>query len=341
MINPLRVGVIGLGPRWQRRYKPALRALRDCFRLVALCDQVQQRAALEAGRLGCDAALGPTELLTRDDLDAALLLDAQWYRLWPLELACRLGKPAFCCTPLELDEAHADAIVQEARARQVPVLMEQAPRWAPATNRLREVLETGLGPARLLLCDFVQPSREAATLGPGPEPSAAGLLGARGSALVDWCLALLGGEPRTVLASDTGRATDGNADPVGLANVLLECGDGRAVSLTRRRAPRGRRTPYVQVITERGTARADLPNRVSWTDADGRHRDTLAGQRPLGQVLLEQFHRCVRDGQNPGPNLDDAYRVLGWLRTAARSHREGRRLELSVSPLAPGERRNE
>src|SRR5258707_885141 len=46
MANSLRVGVIGLGRRWQRRYKPALLSLSEQFTLVALCDQVPQRATL-------------------------------------------------------------------------------------------------------------------------------------------------------------------------------------------------------------------------------------------------------------------------------------------------------
>src|SRR5437868_4711800 len=98
MSEPLRVGVIGLRPLWRRRYRPALRALPDRFQVVAVCDPLAGRAERAAKRLGC-AAAGPTELLERPDIDALLLVDAPWYGLWPVQLACRLGKPALCCPP--------------------------------------------------------------------------------------------------------------------------------------------------------------------------------------------------------------------------------------------------
>src|SRR5262245_53517333 len=101
MSQPLRVGVIGLGNRWQKRFKPALLALRRLYEIRAVCDQVPQEATRESRRLGCDAVTGITTLLESDDVDAVLLLDAQWFRLWPVEQACRFGKPVFCGLSLE------------------------------------------------------------------------------------------------------------------------------------------------------------------------------------------------------------------------------------------------
>src|SRR5262245_16621109 len=96
----LRVGIIGLGKRW-RRYRPALRALRDHFAIQAIYDAVHQAALHVAQRLGCAATSGVIELLERKDIDAILLLDAAWQGLWPLEAACRFGKTVFCAVPLE------------------------------------------------------------------------------------------------------------------------------------------------------------------------------------------------------------------------------------------------
>src|SRR5262249_11493146 len=65
------------------------------------------------------------------------------------------------------------------------------------------------------------------------------------------------------------------------------------------------------------------------TDAEGRHAQALGGERPPEQVLLEQFHQALREGRPPEPGFEDAYRVLGWLRVAARSRAEGRRVAVS------------
>src|SRR5689334_12805513 len=92
----LGVGIIGLGRHWRRRYAPALRALADLFEVAAVCDQIAQQAAAEGTRLGCPAAAGPSDLIERDDVEAVLLLDLGWPRLWPVERAAAAGKPVFC-----------------------------------------------------------------------------------------------------------------------------------------------------------------------------------------------------------------------------------------------------
>src|SRR5258707_14026128 len=101
MTQPLRVGVIGLGGRWKKRYKPALQALKNRVDVRAVCDQVQQRAEREASELGCHAVLGLRALLDGEDLDALLLLEPQWYGLWPVEQLCRRRTPVYCGYSLE------------------------------------------------------------------------------------------------------------------------------------------------------------------------------------------------------------------------------------------------
>ncbi len=308
---PLNVAVLGLGRRWRRRYEPALLALRNRFHIQAVCDPGQERADAEARRLGCAAAAGPTELLERDDVEALLLLDAPWYRLWPLELACRLGKPVFCAAPLELDDEHADALCEQVKQRQLTVMVEMLPQLSPVTQRLRQLLDGPLGPARLLVCDWAHA---------GPAHPAT-LLGAGGGPLLEWCAGLLGAAPVSVLAAE--------AEGAGLASVLLDFPEGRAVQVIRRRVPaRGRRL-RVHIVAARGLAAAEAPARVGWTDADGRHRHVLPRPAPAGQVLLERFYQAVRAGMAAEPGLEQAQRTLTWLRAVARSRKEGRRVQIA------------
>ncbi len=317
----LRVGVIGLGPRWQKRYKPALRALRKQFELRALCGQVQHRAALEAKRLGCDAVDGPTQLLERDDVEAVLLLDTQWFRLWPVEQACRLGKPVFCCSSLELDDAHADVLHQHARASRVPVVMEMLPRFAWVSSRLRELFEGELGTPRLLLCNLTQARGSLRHSKRRQTSRLCELLGSAGITLVDWCLWLLGGKPQKVLAT--------GSEGLGFGSVLLELSDGRAVQITRHRGPGPRRALRLEVVTERSVATAQLPRQLTWITPDGQHSHRPVRPVPLGRVLLENFWQIVRGSIPAEPSLADAYRALGYLRAAAESWQQGRRITLA------------
>src|SRR5579875_201649 len=148
----LQVGVIGLGRCW-RRYRPLLAQLREYVEVRTVCDQTGRRAEIEARQLGCTTAAGPVELLERPDVQAVLLLDTQWYGLWPLEYACRVHKPVFCAVPLTSDESHAESLREQIQSSNLPVLMVLPPLLAPATRRLRELLTHRLGQARLVRAD--------------------------------------------------------------------------------------------------------------------------------------------------------------------------------------------
>jgi predicted dehydrogenase len=326
MTNPLRVGVIGLGPLWHKRYKSALLALPQRFQVTSLCDQVAQHAAQEAKRLSC-AATGPTELLESPEVEAVLLLDPQWYRLWPLQTACHLGKPVFTCTSLDQGDANADAVWEQVRASSLPVLLELAPRAAPVLGRLRDLLDTRLGPPRLVVVEASEAQtgarRGSANRRGFPDPAALPEpgLGAE-TAILDCCSLLLPGEPLTVRAADLA----GGA----LSSWLLDWGADRAAQVTRYRAALPRSGLRLHVVAERGTATAEFPNRLHWTEADGSHTHVAHLERPLGQVLLEQFYQVAREGRNPEPGPEEIGRFRDWVRSAAQSRAEGRTIPLGI-----------
>ena len=130
MPHRLSVGIIGLGRRW-RRYRPALAGLRHRLVVRAVCDQRPDRAVRAARELGCAAAAGPTDLLDRDDVKAVLLLDPQWFGLWPVGRAARLGKPVFCAVPLSSDDAHADETTRQMQTAALPAMAATGPSSRP------------------------------------------------------------------------------------------------------------------------------------------------------------------------------------------------------------------
>lgn len=318
MDNPLRVGVVGLGTKWRRRYRPALLSLQRHYRVIAVYDQVHEHAQREAKRLECDPAPGVVEMLGRNDLDALLLLDKQWHGLWPLEMACRLGKPVFCACPIECDDAHADAVRRQVAERRLPVMMEMLPRFAPAILHLRQLLADQLGDVHLVAGDVLLPERLVRCWSPADLLQQAGL----GTSLLDCCSQFVTGDPAAVVAYSAGRC--------GAAGVLMEFADGKAVVINvRTQNVSGRRQcQRLAVKTGHGYAEAKLPRRIEWIGKDGHHTIRLPKERPLGQVLLVKFHQAIRDAAPPVPGFDDAHRALTWLRAAARSQREGRRVTL-------------
>ena len=311
MPHRLPIGIIGLGRRW-RRYRPALAGLRRRLAVRAVCDQRPDRAARTARELGCDAAAGPTDLLDRDDVKAVLLLDAQWFGLWPVGQAARLGKPVFCAAPLSGDDAHADEIVRRVHAAALPAMAASGPALAPALTRLRDLLATRLGAPRLVRCDWCGPDRTAGTPGIHVLP---GLTAA--------CADLLGGEPRSVSATA--------AEAARFLGVLLQFGDGKAAQLNLWTGTGVRPARRFQAVTDAGDATAELPGTLRWRDGEGSHT-IHAPRRPLPRLLLERFLDALAAGAPPEPGFADAYRALLWARAARRSLAEGRRVDIDADP---------
>src|SRR5947209_6538868 len=109
MTGRLRVGILGLGRRWQG-YRPALTGPASPVEVRAVCNPLARRAFRIARQLRCEADDGAEDLLDRPDLDALLFLDPAWHGLWPLERACRAGKPVFCAAPPTCDDARTDGL---------------------------------------------------------------------------------------------------------------------------------------------------------------------------------------------------------------------------------------
>jgi predicted dehydrogenase len=297
MAERLRIGIIGVGRGWRSQYRPALFALRDRFSVRALTDPCPRRAAVAAREIGCPAAPGVLALLDAE-LDAVLLLGRPWYRLWPLEQACRLGRPVYLGTSLAADDAHADDFVRQVRVANLPVMAELLPRFAPAAERLRGLLPR-LGPLRSVVCTTERSGRG------GPDGAAAA-----GLALADWCSGFFDQPPRAVRA--IGEPIRGNA------GWVLDFGGPVAQIMT---WPGGARESVVRLrlIGGRGAAEAVLPRRIRWRIGRTRHAVTLPPGPPLVRLALERFHAALTAGRPPQPGLDDAYHALTRLRAAKSS----------------------
>jgi len=66
----------------------------------------------------------------------------------------------------------------------------------------------------------------------------------------------------------------------------------------------------------------------------GRHtralHERLESERPVGEMLAEMFYRGVAEKRGHFPTIDDDYRATQLVLEARRSHREGRRLAVSI-----------
>jgi hypothetical protein len=161
------------------------------------------------------------------------------------------------------------------------------PRFAPASLRLHELLQYQLGSPRLLLCEQT-----------GPRP------GQLNSVLLDWCASLFNAVPASVRASHAPGAND----------LFVDFGEGCTARLHRWSGPHARAAVRLRVVAEKGVALVDLPHRVCWTAADGRHAFTARCQQSIEHLLLERFHHAAATGEPMQPSLEEAGRAFRWMR---------------------------
>jgi predicted dehydrogenase len=324
----LRVGLVGLGDAWQARYAPALRALADRFEVRAICDQVQHRAELAAAEFQAEAVDGYHALVRREDVDAVMVLSAQWFRSLPILAACEARKAIYCAVGLEMDAEEAHTIRRRVEDAGVAFVAEFPRRHAPATLRLKELIATRLGPPRLLFChqrSIAEPLARGPGSAPSSHPTFQHLIGQ-----VDWCRYVVD-RNRGAGGTEDYRMMSLDFSPPGTLGVgpIAQISCGRYVPADWPEAIAYRPLPALQASCDRGIAFVDLPSMLVWFDEAGRHQETLESERPMGERLLTHFYRAVTSLVRRTGDLEDAYLAISAVQAAGQSHDQGRRVTLA------------
>lgn len=334
----LKVGLIGLGPTWQTRHRPALAALSNRFSVRAVCDPVAHRAAQVAEELGARQVDGFRALAAADDIEALLMLSGRWFGALPILAACDHGKAIYCGASVDLRRDEADCLRERVHRSGIAFMAEFPFRLAPATIRLKELIATRLGAPRMMFCN----ERHAAPAQGGGVCESPASHGRRLIEMIDWCRYIADREPVTVQCAT--HRSEGDIEPDDYSLVTIEfSGDdsasppvlaqiacGSYVPTGWTEAAAFRRPADLQVACENGIAFVDLPGTVTWFDEAGQHTERLQDERPLGERLLMAFHRSVSSLVLRSASLEDAYRALQVVLAAQCSAAEGRRV-----PCAP------
>lgn len=332
----LRVGVVGLGAMWESRYRPALRALSDRFVVRGVCEEVGHRAAQAAKEFRAAPVDGFSALARRGDIDAVLLLDRQWYGALPILAACDAGKAIYCAADLDTEPERAREIKDRVTRSGVAFMAEFPHRHAPATLRLKELIATRLGRPRLLFCHHRAPADSVGANGRRVQKSAQNAL----MELIDWCRYVVAAEPHYVTGTfhhHDGRDGEDDYQMMSLdfsgrdhpgTGAIAQVSYGRYIPNAWSEAIAFRRPEALQVCCESGIAFLELPTSLIWFDTAGRHMESLESERPIGELMLSQFHRSVTSLVHNTTGLEDAYRALNILQQAQTSHTQGRRIPL-------------
>jgi predicted dehydrogenase len=334
----LRVGLIGLSKDWQNRYRPALRMLQDRFEVRGVYSSVARLADQVAQEFHCERFDGYRTMLQRDDIDAIMLLDGDWFGTLPVQAACEYGKAVYCGTEVDFEPSVAHELRKQVEQSGVAFMAEFPRRFAPATLRLKELIATQLGRPRLLFCH-----RRLACEAVGSQRTPRSLVDRSRRELmelIDWCRFIVGHDPRAIQAVYHPSMTDQATPDYQVLSVDFSTGDspneatlaqiscGAYIPGTWHEAITFRPPAGVQVACEKGLAFVDLPNSLIWFDEAGRHQESLDSELSVGQQLLTQFHRAVTSLVRKMGDLEDVYRSLHAIEKAQASMKQGGRMPL-------------
>lgn len=338
----LRLGLLGLSQDWITRHQPALRTLQDRFELAGVYCSVGAFADSVAREFATPRYDGFRELIRRDDIDAVMMLENQWYGILPILAACDYGKAIYCGSEITFDPQQAAQVRQEVDRSGVAFMAEFPRRFAPASLRLKELIATRLGPPKILFC-HKRLTCEPSTLRHRTMQQKADQ---ELMELIDWCSFIVGQRVRSIQCVQHCGDIDGltplidcevdyrsmsvdlSAPTAAPGSTIAQISCGTYIPSEWHEAIAYRPPAAVQVCCKNGLAFVDLPNGLVWFDEAGRHQESLDSERAVGHQLLSQFHRAVTSLVRKTSDLDDVYHGLLALQAARESVLQRRAIDL-------------
>lgn len=320
------VGVIGLSPAWDARYRPALKSLRNRIAVRAVYDAVLSRAEQAAGEMGAVPVAGIQALARREDLKALLVFDTGWCGPEAIRLLCRACRPMFIGGSFDADEPALDRLADAAVSCGTMVMPALDSRYTPSTFRLRELMATRLGRPLQIEIDAEFPVRSTNGIALTDRPWEDFV-----ARLADWCCYVVPTPPAGVQAA---MADSGAPESVQLAFARPRAGGELPLADIRLRSSTTAdateiMVPRYRVQCERGEALLVAVDRIIWQTDSEQGDESLAADRSAVQVMLDHFCRRVVGGLIPVADLDDVRRSRALVRAVVQSHQNGSLVRLN------------
>lgn len=307
---PVNLGLVGIGPFWESRYRPALMKLSAKLKVAVVYDNVTSRAEQAAREMSARAVGGIVAMANRVDVQALLLLDAGWQGSATLRLLSDCRKPILLATQVDAASSELLKLHQQAVSHGVTIMPAFPHRCTPASNRLQELMATQLG--RPLRAKIAISPTSLQSLPFATEADLGGQLPPPQNPLLDWadwCHYLFRAVPQEVARPEDGQGVrldfppldrDGSLTPVRVADLSL-CPTAPVADQPL--------LDEVRLNCERGEARLLGSNIIEWTAEGSQQTEELTAERTETEVLLDHFCRRVAGGLIPVPSLDDLIRA--------------------------------
>ncbi len=331
MVN---VGIIGLGPKWESTYEPALKSLAGRMSVRAVFDAVSSRAAQVAGSINARAVDGVRPLARRDDIDSLLILDTNWHGENLFRLIGPSGKPTYFADALNRESGEICTMIDHIRSHEMIVMPEMSRRYTPTTSRLHELIVTQIGPPRNVTVYLYSPPSHLSGEDTGSDPTSACLL----AEVFDWCHYVLRSTPLEITSLKSEPA--GN-NPPGDRQIQVRYGkphqeesqigvDFRIREWDPRMAkPVTEPNLVFEVHCQQGRAVLHSTTEIEWERNDTIRKENLAHERTNLEVILDHFCRRVVGGLIPVADMFDVHRCIQLVEIANQSLAEGQTVRVN------------
>jgi hypothetical protein len=284
------LGIVGGGSVWETRFRAAILAL-SRGKVTAVFSPVPCEALSVAEVTGAQRFSSLRRMIARSGVKALLVLESGWSREWAIALATAQQIPVLVASPIDDDLPRVAGLLAHQEAEGAMVVPGTSLRATPAALRLRELVATRLGAIQELRVEL----------------PAGGLNDSMVIGVIDWCRWLLGSTVSEVERSEN------SGGPL----LVMSCG---------RRSPNSApvRTEIcchstsepciTHVRCQKGEAHLIGESAIRWQTELESAEESLEGDRPAEQVLLDLFLRRVVGGVVPVPNWADLHAACQlWL----------------------------
>jgi len=222
-------------------------------------------------------------MLDHPGVKALLVMETGWVREWAIAWATARQMPVFVASPVDADLPGMASSLADQEADGAVIVPGSLLRATPAALRLRELVATKLGPIQRIEIEL-------------PSAHDSQIIG-----MIDWCRSLVSSTVSQIARETT---ADG---PL----FIMSCGRRSPLTPPVRTEIRILSTaaqPLVaRVACEGGEAELTGESQIRWrTDLESAD-ESLEGDRPAEQVLLDLFLRRVVGGVVPVPSWADLH----------------------------------
>lgn len=140
----IRVGILGQGRSGWGIHAHMLRSMPERYRIVAVCDQLPDRAAQAGKELGCRSYTRAPELFADPEIDLAVVASYNNFHKLHAIQALEAGKHVLCDKPFGLTVEDVDAMTDTARRVGKLIAPFQQRRFEEDFKKVQDVINSGV-----------------------------------------------------------------------------------------------------------------------------------------------------------------------------------------------------